>query len=391
MKGKKKVIKNKYHSILSVFAKISRKLSFSTKKIILLESHPDYSDNTFALFEKMLEKNIDEEYKIVWMLHSYSNEKEFGNNIKNNYIHPHKLKDRILNKYYRFFAKYIIYCNEEVEKLNSSSIAINLTHGIYFKAAAAAYRFIDWVIYNTTFGDKEIQEHFKVSKDKIKYLGFPRNDYLFKGNRSAQEYFDLQGKKLIIWMPTFRQTHDRIDADVDMSYGIPIIKDEKEFAHINDALKENNTFLVIKPHPLQTIEKTLLGKYENIIIFDYKKNQNDNIQLYELLGGSDALITDYSSVYFDYLITGNLIGITVDDIEKYKKGIGFIVENPSDILKGFKIKNTDDIIKFINTLNSSEKELYIKKQDAVNRAINIHRDDNSSERVFNFIFGEKDE
>lgn len=369
------------------FARVCRKIRIPTKNIILLESHPDYSDNTFALFEKMIEHKINRKYKIVWMLHNYKDNKEFGESITNNYIHPHRIKDRILNKYYRLFAKYIIFCNEEVEKLNKRTASVYLTHGIYFKAAAAQYKYIDYAIYNTKFGNIEFQNHSGLTEEKIIKLGFPRNDYLFKGKEIAKEYFNAGDNRIIIWMPTFRKTHDRVDANVEMPYGVPILKEEKDFSILNETLKKHKTILVIKPHPLQLIEKNIPNMYENILFLDSFSIQNSNIQLYELLGGSDALITDYSSVYFDYLITDNLIGITEDDVEEYEKGVGFIDDNSNKLLEGYRIKNINDMMGFIETLNNSEKDLFIKKQKRLNHEINIYRDCNSSDRVFDYIFG----
>ena len=53
-----------------------------------------------------------------------------------------------------------------------------------------------------------------------------------------------------------------------------------------------------------------------------------------MLGSSDALITDYSSVYFDYLLLDKPIGFTVDDMELYIKDRGFIFNNPEEYMPG---------------------------------------------------------
>ena len=63
----------------------------------------------------------------------------------------------------------------------------------------------------------------------------------------------------------------------------------------------NNSYLVVKKHPLESINitKLILKIYFFIEDEDLK---NEDIDFYEILGASDLLITDYSSVYFDYLL-----------------------------------------------------------------------------------------
>lgn len=109
-----------------------------------------------------------------------------------------------------------------------------------------------------------------------------------------------------------------------------------------------------------------------------------NIQLYELLAGSDALITDYSSVYFDYLLTNKPIGITIDDIENYRNTLGFAFENVESILVGEKICEFKDLVLFFDNLINDIDSYYEARRKNCD-LFNYYKDNNSTKRVYDFI------
>ena len=56
------------------------------------------------------------------------------------------------------------------------------------------------------------------------------------------------------------------------------------------------------------------------------------------------LITDYSSVYVDYLLLDRPIVFSCPDLEKYKKDRGFVVEDPSLLMPGTLVRNQKELI-----------------------------------------------
>ncbi|AGC67176.1 CDP-glycerol:poly(glycerophosphate) glycerophosphotransferase [Thermoclostridium stercorarium subsp. stercorarium DSM 8532] len=109
-----------------------------------------------------------------------------------------------------------------------------------------------------------------------------------------------QYDKIILFMPTFRKS--KIINRIDSTSDFPIIS-SKNISEINSFLKENKVLLVIKPHPYQNDIEFLNLEFTNIIKFTNEDLAMKNVLLYELLGQVDALVTDYSSVYFDFLLT----------------------------------------------------------------------------------------
>src|SRR5699024_7188568 len=133
--------------------------------------------------------------------------------------------------------------------------------------------------------------------------GFPRNDVFFDESLCTVDYkkiFDFESyKKIILYAPTFRDNEDCLS---------PFSSD---LNHYNKKLGEENYLLLVKKHPWQknfTIPEGLSH------ILDIS-NVVDDIQ--ELLPWGDVLVTDYSSTFFDFMLTGNPVIFYPYDLEAY--------------------------------------------------------------------------
>ena len=103
---------------------------------------------------------------------------------------------------------------------------------------------------------------------------------------------------------------------------------------------------------LDAIDQTA---YSNIRIVTNSQMQAAECDLYALLGQADALITDYSSVYFDYLLLNRPIGFTVDDIQEYMANRGFVVEDPYPLMPGRFLNTPEEFREFLkDTLEGSD-------------------------------------
>ncbi|MBQ6021081.1 MAG: CDP-glycerol glycerophosphotransferase family protein, partial [Clostridia bacterium] len=80
------------------------------------------------------------------------------------------------------------------------------------------------------------------------------------------------------------------------------------------------------------------------------------VQTNELLGCSDAMITDYSTVYYDYLLTGKPIGLTTDDVEEYIAKRGFFYDDVYSVLKGVHIGDADALLRFFEDVRNGVDE-----------------------------------
>ena len=165
---------------------------------------------------------------------------------------------------------------------------------------------------------------------------------------------------------------------------IPIFTTRKKLESLENFLEERNIYLIIKLHPMQNFNSIDRSCYRNIEIWSEDDINDRNINLYRLLGSSDALITDYSSVYFDYLLLDKPIGFTVDDIELYSKDRGFIFNNPEEYMPGKKIHNENEFYEFINNLCINKDE-YVKEREKINDLANYYKDGGNCRRILNIV------
>ena len=71
------------------------------------------------------------------------------------------------------------------------------------------------------------------------------------------------------------------------------------------------------------------------------------LALYKLVKDSDFLITDYSSIYFDYLLLNRPIGFTIEDMKEYEGNRGFVFEHPFEYMPGRIIQNKEEFMCFL--------------------------------------------
>lgn len=154
-------------------------------------------------------------------------------------------------------------------------------------------------------------EAFQIDKLKVKNLGMPRADIFFKEDeklkvkeRFFNEYPKLKNKKIIMYAPTFR---DNDKGDFKLKLDIELMKEK---------LEKLGYVLFLRLHP--NIKKDNIS-VDNIFSYDFSKYE----QVSDLLIVSDILISDYSSIIFEFSIMKKPILFYSYDVEEYIKDRGF--------------------------------------------------------------------
>lgn len=371
--------------------------SWYPNKKIILESIPDLSSQTYPVFKYMLEQHLNDEYKLIWWV----TDKDDYKNIKIKNVvfrdySPESLLGKLRKNYELCTSRAMLNATRYIGKYFDRQYYFYLMHGACIKSRLKHTRDeeindSDGSICLSPFLRKYdvIEEH--ISEEKLAITGYPRNDYLFVDDKEfckkvlGNHYRDYT----ILWMPTFRKSKDgtRIDSYYNFPLGVPCIYSKEECENLNEILMQFNTTLVIKPHPVQNISILKDLNLSNIVFIYDCDIERAEIQLYQFLGATDALITDYSSVYYDYLLTKKKIGVTIDDIDEYAKTTGFVFENPLDILKGKYIKDVNDFIDFIQYVVSSE-DLYLEQREEICNLVHTYQDNQSTKRVYDYIISE---
>lgn len=323
-------------------------LLLPTKNIILFESYPDCSGNTKAIFDEMIRRGYNSKYKLVWLLQT--SEPESHKKIPNvRYMKEGKLLFLLY-----CFAKLFISENSYFSKpRKNGQYALHSFHGGAMKDVRNYYRVpddIDEIITLSPYLLELDAINNGCRKEILNPLGFPRNDALLGVKTDVHNLFkEHDFKKLIYWMPTFRQ-HKTYSSLSHSSISIPVIHDEKTAEQISRKAHENGVLIVVKPHPAQDISMVKSMQLSNLFFIDDAFLSKQKVSNYELLAGADALLTDYSSVYYDYLLTNRPIGLCWEDYDEYKEKEGFIIDTDKMMAGGEKIYTADDLCGFIERI-----------------------------------------
>jgi len=209
----------------------------------------------------------------------------------------------------------------------------------------------DYLISPNAYSSKIFRSAFRFDK-KIIESGYPRNDILY--NNVEKEYtdrlkkeFDLPvDKKVILYAPTWRDDQFYQKGKYKFDLELDLKKLRKELG--------SDYIVILRMHYL-VAENFDLAPYEGFA-YDFS-NYEDIRELYLI---ADLLITDYSSVFFDYGNLGRPMIFYVYDIETYRdklRGFYFDFEKTAP---GPLVKTTDQVIDYIKNMDSMEfKEQYI--------------------------------
>ena len=127
---------------------------------------------------------------------------------------------------------------------------------------------------------------------KVVMAGYPRNEIFFKKDEGEElkKKLGLEGKTVYAYMPTWRGTSNH-----DINTAAYESKVKEIFKLIDKKLSDEQVFFV-NFHPILK-DSISLSKYKHIKPFP------KGIDNYSFLNCADALVTDYSSVFFDYSLT----------------------------------------------------------------------------------------
>ncbi|MDO4465951.1 MAG: CDP-glycerol glycerophosphotransferase family protein [Bacillota bacterium] len=182
----------------------------------------------------------------------------------------------------------------------------------------------DALLCNAQYWKHCFSEAFGMEKDQIYITGLPRVDILLNEDKKElfyEKYPYCRDKKLVLYAPTFRG--NIIDGLKVNSFDMNYVSDKLGDEYI----------ILYKFHPLL---KNVEVRGDNLI------NVN-NEDLYMLMQVSDCMISDYSSVFFDYsLLDKKMIGY-IPDYEEYKTTIGYNVDYYADF-SGPICKDENDLV-----------------------------------------------
>lgn len=139
-------------------------------------------------------------------------------------------------------------------------------------------------------------------------------------------------KKIFIYMPTFREENPNYLDDAGINY-----------KSLNQAMKEIDSFFIFKLHPWSKVALPKDIIFNNILFLD------SNVDIYPFLPKTDVLITDYSSIYYDYLLMPEKHTIFFDyDRDEYINERDFAFDY-DEHTNGLKVKTFEELLEALKT------------------------------------------
>ena len=347
-----------------------------------------YKDNTKYLFEFL---NNYSNNRVVWMTKSRGILQELRNKGFEGVFALSLKAIKLLKKARYIFLTHGIYDVLPIDFSPKTTIVMTW-HGTVIKNITedfdATYSYKKWVRYlrlksypnqyidyvltpaKGKYEHEVLTKAFMVDSAKILDLGYPRNDILFDYNldfkKKLRKKYGIPNhiKKVILYAPTFR------DAG---SLRFPF--KNKNLEYLNLFLEESESIFLFKGHAYE--RKINFGEFKYIHLV----NEPSDIQ--ELLIISDLLISDYSSVIFDFLLTMGSVILFPYDLDVYEKGRGLHYDL-KQIAPGPIVYDVETLIESIKNIEKIDVE-YKNIRKKIRDRFNKYQDGKSCERLLTFL------
>lgn len=217
--------------------------------------------------------------------------------------------------------------------------------------------------------------NFRAKIENCVILGYPRNDTLFNSKKTKEVDRWIKSKvcfnykKIIVYAPTYR------DYEVDYSNKC-IFGYDFSTQTLEKWLSENEILVITKLHPLQQLNDELFTPH----IIKYEKSYE--YSLYDLLNLSDVLISDYSSVIHDYVLTDKKIIMNFFDRDTYEKNRGFVFDPIDYICPGPIVTDMSSLFQEIISDATLEN---VSRHDFVRDIFHRYQDSNSTYRALQYV------
>ena len=355
-----------------------------------------YGCNPRAIYEQMINDKRFEEFKFVWAFKDVQKKTLFSQldraevvkykskaylkccasskyiitNSNMDYMITKK-KDQVFLQTWHGTPLKKLRCDIEVENGN----AVNSLEEIRFQNNIDIIRY-DYFLSPSAFATEKFISAFNLKKlgreNVIIETGYPRNDKLFNHDRediknTIKRLGLPKDKKIILYAPTFRDNQHESDKGYVLDLNI-------DFDNLKNHLGEE--YIILFRAHYFVANKFDFEKYKGFI---YDVSSLDDItDLYII---SDLLITDYSSVFFDYANLRKPILFYMYDMKEYINDIrGFYID--IEELPGTIVTKENDLIDAIE----NHTRFCDEKYDVFNGKFNSLDDGNAANRVLRILF-----
>ncbi|PFJ17425.1 hypothetical protein COD67_09415 [Bacillus cereus] len=384
----KSFMKNLIEKNKGTFYRVLNKVLPVNKKTVVFQSYygNSYACNPKAIYEEMLSQNRD--MKAVWIIKNLETEIK-GNAIK---VQPGSIK----YYYYMAIAKYFVNNGnfpDFYEKRNGT-IHLQTWHGTPLKrlgldidpnspayAENTSPELIrrnerwDYLIGSNNYTSQILQRAYNFKK-RVLEVGYPRNDMFYSQNTTdrineIKKILNISpNKKVILYAPTWRDYEKRHEP---YTFRFDLDKFQQEFG--------DEYVLLLRLHYFDAARMHITG-YEKFV---YNVTYYNDIQDLYLI--SDVLITDYSSVMFDYANLNRPMIFFTYDLLRYGSQIrGFYIDFKNEA-PGPLVQNENQLFKALHQIDTVQEKYKLKYQKFREKFCHLE-DGKAAKRTIDAVFKE---
>lgn len=353
--------------------------------------------NCNGLFQEFIKRPDFEKYEHVWVVEDHE-----GNRVIMEQYSDYKnvkFVEYLSNEYFYYLACAKILVNNSTFPSfftkKENQIYINTWHGVPLKrmgydeaegnlvAANTVRNFLaaDYLLAPCDYQADIYKSAFKLDgifRGKLVVEGQPRNDLIYSADSEKiirkMESLGVAiepDKKIILYAPTWKgKSFQDPQVDIDAYFEF--------FALLESKLPKEEYQILIKPH--QAV---------------YNKVKNDDrmngkfvpaiMDANEVLAVTDILVADYSSIYFDFMVTGRPILFYIPDIEEYRSYRGLYL--PLEDLPGPQTEELSKIPEWILSIDQIKNEFHQKYEEQKNKFV-YKEDGQTSKRIWEIVLDE---
>ena len=362
-----------------------------------------YACSPKAIYQYMINNDEFKDFKFVWGFKNPDEKKIFFNDTRTRvvkYYSKDYYEALATAKYWVFNFKtadfYIkrddqifIECwhgtplkkiGRDIEVDGSKAMSLDEMHKSYLQDAKKYDYFISPSKYATECFVSAFGLNYLNKESIIVEQGYPRNDALI--NSTPQDILEIKkklgipdNKKVILYCPTFRDNQYKEGSGHIYELGLNLKKLMQKTG--------NEYFLILRVHYLVSNSMDISGMKDTVIDLSDYDDIND---LYLI---SDVLVTDYSSVFFDYANLKRPMLFYMYDLADYKNNLRDFYISLEEI-PGPIYETEEELFEGLNSINQI-KEMYMSKVEKFSSIYNYLDDGKATERVVKACINKNEE
>ena len=325
------MIKQAGYLLFALFFHLFRLCPRKKNKVFLVATHDAGPDGNIGIVSRRL-KEEKPEYEQVWFT-----------------------RNNTIRRPVDFFVKKAYHLATALKKLEYNANQ-RITH----------------LIVNSEAVKKEYASAFAVDPSRIYVIGNPRTDRMLdkqyltkKVEQFYQDYPEMKEKRCILYAPTFRDTE------------VSNPKLHLDLQKTADSLgKEDVLFIRLHPHIATHLKETLEGWKEKRIY-----NVSEYPEIATLLAAAEVLITDYSSIVFEYCLLERPMLFYAYDLKEFEQTGRSFYRDYRSFVPGPVIETEEELLSCLKEQKYPQKESFVRENFPF-------LDGNATSRLFALIFSD---